>query len=97
MNEICLKCWQTLNNFGQFCEKIKGIHQNLIEVSCVTGVHKYDENTEIPDDEIEQHITTEEIDVTSMPIFSIESSYESDTETFARKSEFSIIVNFQIL
>lgn len=97
MNEICLKCWQTLNNFGQFCEKIKGIHQNLIEVSCARGVHKYnEEQMEILDDEIEQHITTEEIDVTNMPIFSIDANFEDDTETFARIGELQLYCEYQI-
>lgn len=32
LTNICVKCWQKLNQFNDFCEKIRNIHQSLIEV-----------------------------------------------------------------
>lgn len=75
-----------MNDFGQFCEKIKGIHQNLIEVSCATGTIKY-EHTEILDvDDIEQEdILTEAFDETSIPMLSIESNFDDYAYSYATK------------
>lgn len=82
-----MKCWQTLNNFGQFCEKIRGIHQNLIEVSDATGIGKYEENDEELLDDVEEHISTEEQDEVNLPLLSIESDLGDDGDTLTRGCE----------
>lgn len=67
-----MKCWQTISSFSTFCEKIRGIHQNLIEVSCGSGLNKYEEHTEVLEDEIEEHIPMEEIDEGQIPKLEID-------------------------
>lgn len=77
LDEICMKCWQTLSQFNQFCDKIKGIHQK-IEVSCPSSkaLLDFEEHTEVlEDDEIEENISTDPIeeDFKAVPMLSIES------------------------
>lgn len=83
-----MKCWEKLNDFGQFCEKIRGIHQNLVEVSCASSINKYGENTETLDDEMEEHIPMEESDP-KMPLLSIESDLGDDIDPLDRRGEFT--------
>lgn len=72
-----MKCWQTLSQFNQFCDKIKGIHQK-IEVTCPSykAMLDFEEHTEVlEDDEIEENISTDpiEVDFKAVPMLSIES------------------------
>lgn len=91
LEEVCIKCWQTLNQFNQFCEKIRGIHQNLIEVSCVSGnVSKgfdFEEQTEVlEDEEVEENESIETIDDTvQLPLLSIESDMGEEGDGFDRR------------
>lgn len=85
--DICLKCWHTLNNFSQFCEKIRGIHHNLVEVSCATGSKQYEEHTEILEEVIEEDISTEDVYVKDIPLLSIESDLGDEEDNFARRCE----------
>lgn len=85
-----MKCWLQLKNFGQFCEKIRGIHHNLIEVQ--TGINKYDENSEVLEDEIEEHIfTIEDTEEMKLPIFSIESDLGNDGDATSKRCECSFL------
>lgn len=93
--EICLKCWQTLDQFSQFCDKIRGIHQNLIEVSCTTSTNKYEDHsdiaTEVLEDEIEEHIPMEEIDEKEVTMLAIESDLGDEGDGFVRRGKHSAI------
>ena len=85
-----MQCWKTLNDFGQFCERIRGIHGNLVEVtstSLATGINKLDESEELlEEDEIEEQISTEETDIV-LPMLSIESDLGDDGDPLARRCE----------
>lgn len=45
---ICGKCWQSLQQFSQYCEKIRSIHRDLLEAQKVD-----DDQTEILIEECE--------------------------------------------
>lgn len=81
-----MKCWQTLNQFNQFCEKIKGIHQNLIEVSCTSGSGKgIDFEEELLEDEIEEIDSLESVVDNTLPMLSIESDLADEGDSFERR------------
>lgn len=84
-----MQCWKILNDFGQFCERIRGIHGNLVEdtsTSAATGINKLDECEEVLEDEIEEQISTEETDI-ALPMLSIESDLGDDGDPLARRCE----------
>ncbi|XP_055307187.1 zinc finger protein 12-like [Sitodiplosis mosellana] len=84
LDELCMQCWGKLDDFGQFCEKIRGIHGNLVEVTCATGINKLDEGADILEDEIEEHISTEETNI-QLPMLAIESDLGDDGDPLARR------------
>lgn len=89
LDEICMQCWKTLNDFGQFCERIRGIHGNLVEVtstSMAAGINKLDESEEVLEDEIEEQISAEETDI-ALPMLSIESDLGDDVDPLTRGCE----------
>ncbi|XP_031625854.1 zinc finger protein 319-like [Contarinia nasturtii] len=86
IDDICANCFQKLDEFGQFCHNIRNIHQSLIEVSFGPSNLKYEEHTEELDDEIEEHITTEDsADDKSVSILKIESDLGGDFDTLPRR------------
>lgn len=83
LEEICIKCWQTLHQFGQYCEKIRGIHQNLVDETGTIHNNKLDEHTEIlEDEECEQNLEECEYQRT-MPILAIDLG--DDVDHFNRR------------
>lgn len=91
VGEICLKCWQTISQFSQFCEKIRGIHQNLIEVSSagILKIEEHDLTTEVLEDEIEEYIPMGEIEEKDVAMLSIESDLGDEGDTFVRRGKHS--------
>lgn len=83
-----MKCWQTLHQFGQYCEKIRGIHQNLVEETGAVFINKLDEHTEILEDE-EGENTLEEYEYQkSVPILAIDADLVEEADQFNRRRKF---------
>lgn len=96
LEEICMKCWQTLNQFNQFCEKIRTIHQNLIEVTRVPTPGKgmvFEEHTEVFVDDVEETDPLNAIDEDklALPMLSIESDLGNESPNFERRSKHSSV------
>lgn len=100
LDEICMKCWQTLSQFNQFCDKIKGIHQK-IEVTCPSSkaLLDFEEHTEVlEDDEIEENISSDpiEVDFKAVPMLSIESDVGDEGDSFDRRRKFLLNIHLTI-
>lgn len=67
-----------MQQFNTFCEKIRGIHQSLIDVSIATAPNKSeDHQIEILEDD-DTEVIVDDIHVVDLPLLSIESNLGVD-------------------
>lgn len=83
-----MKCWQTLHQFGQYCEKIRGIHQNLVEETGAVFINKFDEHTEILEDEEGENAVEEYEYQKSVPILAIDADLVEEADHYNRRRKF---------
>lgn len=82
-----MKCWQTIQQFSQFCLKIRGVHQNLVDETNTTGIDKIDLRTEVLEDVEEDPLDDYDIQKT-LPMLAIDANLDDETEAehFSRRS-----------
>lgn len=51
-----MECWQTLQKFSQYCERIRSLHRDLVDESHIAPVQKFEDgDTEILLENIESY------------------------------------------
>lgn len=87
-DEICLKCWQTLQDFSEYCEKIRSIHLNLVEETNSTGGQKVDEQTDIIELSEGGENVIESYEYTKTSLLNIESDLGDEGDSYSRRSKY---------
>lgn len=53
-----MKCWQTLKQFSQYCERIRSLHRDLVDESHIVHAQKFEDDqmhTEIFLENVEEY------------------------------------------
>lgn len=77
---ICMKCWQTLQQFNQYCERIRSLHRDLVDESHIVQVQKFedDEQTEILFENIEEYESIEQEMENTVEVLEIDTDVGDD-------------------
>lgn len=91
-DSVCMKCWQTLQHFNRYCDKIRSIHRDLVDESSLVQIQSKcdDDQTEVFMESVEN---IEEFDLTeqecedTVAVFAIETDAAEDaSDTTSRRN-----------
>lgn len=83
-----MKCWQTLQQFSQYCEKIRSIHHDLVDESNIIQTQKLDDDhTEILLEDIEEYDGIEQECESTVEVLEFDTDVgDDDCDTINRRN-----------
>lgn len=90
-----MKCWQTLNQFNDFCEKIRIVHQNMMEDPLLDEKYEMSDEEKIVETIDEEIVFGENIDEELSPSKTTTLFIEKDSfdgcDSLARRSKLQLL------